>query len=151
MTNKDAAQTLELYRRKAQELDALIRQREAVDSDAEIVQRISELAEMRLEIGRRIDEIGDDDLRRVLYLRYVHGLIWRDIAAEMGIRRETAHRLHRHALKALSVEGARKDGEELRQTQGTLYLTASEARANSEKTAERAVLLPARPDAERRL
>lgn len=104
MTNKDTAQALDMYRQKAQELDKLIKQGEAENDCAGIWRRISALAGMRLEIGRRIDAIGDDDLRRVLYLRYIHGLIWLDIAARMGITYEWAHKLHRRALEALTVE-----------------------------------------------
>ena len=75
---------------------------EKLDLEREIV----ELTEERNRLIAKLDLIGDEDLERLLILRYVRGLKWEQIMSKMGYSETQIHRLHRKALTILDEKMA---------------------------------------------
>lgn len=74
------------------------------DIDAMIRGRTEELVRRRAEIGRMIASVGDDTLRRLLYLRYIEGCTWEAIAVKMHYSYQWVCILHGRALEAIRVD-----------------------------------------------
>lgn len=68
------------------------------EKEAEITKEIDSLADLRLEVVRRIWELNDARHTQVLYLRYVQLKKFRDIAAEMGYSPKYISNLHKLAF-----------------------------------------------------
>ena len=62
---------------------------------------ITKLAEERKALIAKIDLLENDDLSRLLILRYVQETPWDDIAAEMGFCERHIYRLHKAAVEEL--------------------------------------------------
>ena len=62
---------------------------------------ITKLAEERKALIAKIDLLENDDLSRLLILRYVQETPWDDIAAEMDFCERHIYRLHKAAVEEL--------------------------------------------------
>lgn len=66
------------------------------------VERLTKIRR-RISVKRKIDSIEDDDEREVLWLRYIKGLKWEEVAVEMNYSWRRTHDIHSNALKHLSL------------------------------------------------
>ncbi len=81
-----------------------------VDLENRITEDIKRLAELKDEIMRTIDTIGDADLINLLYKRYIHLKPWFKIAGEMNYSEQHIFRLHGKALiKIQNIINKRSD------------------------------------------
>lgn len=72
---------------------------DTVDLEAGLRREIRVLVSKREEIRRTIDSLDDRDERLLLRLRYINGLTWEQIAANMSYTMTQLHRIHDRALK----------------------------------------------------
>ena len=67
-----------------------------------LLEELRELVEKKLdirrEISRKIEEMGDETEGTLLRYRYIMGLKWEDIAVKMGYTWQHTHKLHGRAL-----------------------------------------------------
>ena len=78
----------------------------AICEKIDLEREIAELTEERNRLIAKLDLIGDEDLERLLMLRYVRGLKWEQIMTKMGYSETQIHRLHRKALTILDEKMA---------------------------------------------
>lgn len=71
------------------------------DKETEYIARREELLQMRTEVVETILAVADDKQSQLLYLRYIKGMKWEEIADEMGYYLRHIHRIHGHALPAV--------------------------------------------------
>jgi len=71
----------------------------AMDIERQLEHTLSAAADKRLRIQAAINAVECDELRRVLELRYIDGMIWEDINAQMHIATSTSKRWHNMALE----------------------------------------------------
>lgn len=69
-----------------------------------IADKKREMQEIRLEIEDKITDIDDGIQSRVLYLRYIRFLKWKDICVEIGYSWRQVHRAHSQALKKMNID-----------------------------------------------
>lgn len=62
-----------------------------------------EKVKIRKKIERSIRNLKDEDEQEVLRLRYISGLKWEEVAAEMGYCEKWTHEIHKKALKNLKI------------------------------------------------
>lgn len=62
-----------------------------------------EKVKIRKKIEQSIRNLEDEDEQEVLRLRYISGLKWEEVAAEMGYSWKQTHRFHSAALKNLKM------------------------------------------------
>lgn len=72
---------------------------EITDLEREIAAKLVLIQEERRRICGYIATIDGPELRQVLYLRYVSGLSWREMAAEMGITEGYCRKIHKNFLE----------------------------------------------------
>ena len=75
----------------------------AICKKVDLEREIEELVKERESLIAKIDLLNDDDLSRLLTLRYVQEAPWDDIMAEMGYCHSHIFRLHRTAITQLDV------------------------------------------------
>lgn len=75
----------------------------AICRKIDLEREIAELDEERKSLIAKIDLLEDDDLSRLLVLRYVQEAQWDDIMAEMGYGHTHIFRLHRTAIGKLDT------------------------------------------------
>ena len=73
----------------------------AICRKVDLEMEITKLAEERKALIAKIDLLENDDLSRLLILRYVQETPWDDIAAEMGFCERHIYRLHKTAVEEL--------------------------------------------------
>ena len=73
----------------------------AICKKVDLEQEIEDLTAERNSLIAKIDLLENDDLSRLLILRYAQEAQWEDIAAEMGFCERHTYRLHRSAVDAL--------------------------------------------------
>lgn len=64
----------------------------------ELRELVGEKLDIRREISRKIEEMGNETEGTLLRYRYIMGLKWEDIAVKMGYTWQHIHRLHGRAL-----------------------------------------------------
>lgn len=64
---------------------------------------VDELVELKAQIHRVIEMVGDANERMVLHYRYIEGHAWDDIAKAMNLSSRTVYRIHSSALKKFQV------------------------------------------------
>lgn len=74
-----------------------------IDLEKEIDKKVDKLVDLRREIVSYIDAVDSSAQRRLLQLRYIHGMTWERVAVEMGYERMQVWRLHGKALAALNM------------------------------------------------
>ena len=72
-----------------------------LDLIAECELDIKKLPDTQREIKRLIDTVKRDDLRLILYERYINLKYWEDIAEDNNYHRDTVYKKHGKALKEL--------------------------------------------------
>lgn len=75
----------------------------AICKKVDLEREIEELAKERETLIAKIDLLNDDDLSRLLTLRYVQEAPWDDIMAEMGYCHSHIFRMHRTAINQLDT------------------------------------------------
>jgi len=75
----------------------------AICKKVDLEREIEELAKERESLIAEIDLLNDDDLSRLLTLRYVQEAPWDDIMAEMGYCHSHIFRMHRAAITQLDT------------------------------------------------
>ena len=80
----------------------------AICRKVDLEREIEELDFERKSLIAKIDLLGNDDLSRLLLLRYVQEAPWDDIMAEMGYCHSHIFRMHRTAIAQL--DALLKDG-----------------------------------------
>lgn len=83
--------------------DAVLR---LVDLDAKLAAEIQRYTAAVDEITQAINRVEDERLKTVLYLRYVKGEHWEQIAVAINYAWRQTHRMHRKAILALSEKMA---------------------------------------------
>ena len=73
----------------------------AVCEKIDLEREVADLQAERKELIKKIDEMGDDTLSMLLYLRYVRGFQWETITEKMRYSERSIYRLHRKALELL--------------------------------------------------
>ena len=73
----------------------------AICRKVDLEMEITKLAEERKALIAKIDLLENDDLSRLLILRYVQETPWDDIATEMGFCERHIYRLHKAAVEEL--------------------------------------------------
>lgn len=73
----------------------------AICRKLDLEREIAELDEERKVLIAKIDVLDDDELSRLLVLRYVQEAQWDDIMAEMGYCQSHIFRLHQKAIRLL--------------------------------------------------
>lgn len=73
------------------------------DTEAKLIEAISESIRARAKILDEIDEIEDDNQKQVLYYRYVKHLKWDAIADEMHYTRRRIEQIHGNALQSFRI------------------------------------------------
>lgn len=69
-----------------------------------LMDKINQLAAVRIEIERAIGTVQDDTQRRLLRMRYIKGMIWERIAVEMNYSYRNTTRLHGLALESCNIK-----------------------------------------------
>ena len=72
--------------------------------DSRISARIWNLTMERRQIEKQIDAVEDETLKRLLYLRYIRGLTWEEVAVEMHYTYQWVCALHGRALDAIRID-----------------------------------------------
>lgn len=72
------------------------------DKETEYIARREELLQMRTEVVETILAVADDKQSQLLYLRYIKGMKWEEIADIMGFGERQIYRFHGYGL--LQVE-----------------------------------------------
>ena len=80
-----------------------------IDLRAECNSRVDDYADKKAQVLRRIDAIDDPLLGEVLYLRYVQGLEWEQVAKNVQYSEGHIYRLGNRALQAYTEVSCRKD------------------------------------------
>ena len=75
----------------------------AICQKIDLEREIEELSAERESLIAKIDLLGDDDLSRILLLRYAQEAVWDEIMAEMGYCHSHIFRLHRKAITQLDA------------------------------------------------
>lgn len=73
----------------------------AICRKVDLEMEITKLAEERKALIAKIDLLENDDLSKLLILRYVQETPWDDIAVEMGFCERHIYRLHKAAVEEL--------------------------------------------------
>lgn len=71
-----------------------------------LMDKINQLAAVRIEIERAIGTVQDDTQRRLLRLRYIKGMTWERIAVEMHYGYQWVCKLHGRALLLIEIKQA---------------------------------------------
>ena len=71
----------------------------AIDLERQLQRAMASEQAKRLRIQAAIDAVECVELRRVLELRYIDGMVWEDINAQMHIATSTSKRWHNMALE----------------------------------------------------
>ena len=71
-----------------------------------LMDKINQLAAVRIEIERAIGTVQDDTQRRLLRLRYIKGMTWERIAVEMNYGYQWICKLHGRALLLIEIKQA---------------------------------------------
>lgn len=74
-----------------------------VDEEARIDREISRMAEIEQAVTEKIEAVGDERLRVILYRRYILGEKWEQIAVAMRLDYRWVLRLHGRALQAVQT------------------------------------------------
>lgn len=69
-----------------------------------LIDKINHLVAVRIEIERAISTVQDDTQRRLLRLRYIKGMTWEKIAAEMNYTYQWVCELHGRALNKVEIK-----------------------------------------------
>lgn len=69
-----------------------------------LMDKINQLAAVRIEIERAISTVQDDTQRRLLRLRYIKGMTWEQIAVEMHYTYQWVCELHGRALRKVEIK-----------------------------------------------
>jgi hypothetical protein len=69
-----------------------------------LMDKINQLAAVRIEIERAIGTVQDDTQRRLLRLRYIKGMTLQQIAVEMNYSWRHIYNIHGYALVSCKVE-----------------------------------------------
>lgn len=72
-----------------------------VDLESEILSDINRMIEIKQDVINTIDLIEDEDLKEVLYMRYLEFRTWIDIAYEVGCSYQWIHELHGRGLNKI--------------------------------------------------
>lgn len=75
-----------------------------MEIDRMYTQKRNKLLNHIVYVEQAIDELGDSEYRRIMRMRYIDGMIWRDIAYEIPCGERTAYRYHDHALALLGID-----------------------------------------------
>ena len=70
-----------------------------IDLENELKSDMELIIKKKKELVKRINEIDNPDYRLLLNLRYLNLKTWEQIACDMGVTFQWAHRLHHSALK----------------------------------------------------
>ena len=70
----------------------------------ELKQERLKRAKLRRQIERDISALKNEDEQKVLRLRYIKGLKWEEIAAEMNYSYKWIHKIHGKALKNFKIQ-----------------------------------------------
>ncbi len=84
-----------------QDLSALMARLE--DLRTEIYNKILEAQKIRLDIEETISNIQDGMEQKVLRLKYIEGLKWKDIGTRIGYSNKQAQRIYKKAVKNLKM------------------------------------------------
>lgn len=79
--------------------DAIVKM---VDLQHEICDEVTELVNIKREIGRIINGVESPEYRTVLELRYVSFLKWEEIAVIMGYSMQRVFQIHKEAINAIN-------------------------------------------------
>lgn len=71
-----------------------------------LMDKINQLAAVRIEIERAIGTVQDDTQRRLLRLRYIKGMTWEKISMEMHYGCQWVYKLHGRALLQVEIKQA---------------------------------------------
>lgn len=63
----------------------------------------NEMQKIQLEIEEKIIDVMDGEQSRILYLRYIQFMKWKDICVEMGYSWRQIHNIHSKALNDLKI------------------------------------------------
>ena len=74
-----------------------------MELDEEINKKIDALVDFRKVVESKINTVGDSTLRRILFLRYINGLTWENVAVVMNYGYRQVCRLHGKALSELKM------------------------------------------------
>ena len=74
-----------------------------VDMEKEIADNIDKFIALRVQIGRVINSVPDDNERLVLHMRYLDGFSWERIAEELSAGISTVRRWHSRGLQHLKI------------------------------------------------
>ena len=74
-----------------------------MELDEEINKKIDALVDFRKVVENKINTVGNATLRRILFLRYINGLTWENVAVVMNYGYRQVCRLHGKALSELKM------------------------------------------------
>ena len=74
-----------------------------LEYENELKDAMNELVTLKREIRDVIEQVGNDEYRVLLEMRYLSSKRWEQIAVEMGYSIEHVYHLHREALKKVHV------------------------------------------------
>ena len=74
-----------------------------MELDEEINKKIDALVDFRKVVESKINTVGNSTLRRILFLRYINGLTWENVAVVMNYGYRQVCRLHGKALSELKM------------------------------------------------
>jgi DNA-directed RNA polymerase specialized sigma subunit len=72
-----------------------------IDLSNEINDDIDRLIDLKEQIAGTIDKVDDFRYRLILEMRYIKGMLWKDISRYIGFDRRWVMRLHSRALKEI--------------------------------------------------
>lgn len=72
-----------------------------IDLSNEINDDIDRLIDLKEQIAGTIDKVDDFRYRLILEMRYIKGMLWKDISRDIGFDRRWVMRLHSRALKEI--------------------------------------------------
>jgi len=79
--------------------DSVIR---LIESEDELNQQIKELVDLRREIARVIDAVGNDTYQMILEMRYLCYMSWNEIAENMNYSRRWVLQMHARAVEKVN-------------------------------------------------
>lgn len=79
--------------------DAIVKM---VDLQHEVCDEVTELVNIKREIGRIINGVESPEYRTVLELRYMSFLKWEEIAVIMGYSMQRVFQIHKEAINAIN-------------------------------------------------
>ena len=69
-----------------------------IDRKAELEKQVTELTALMAEIKYKLTLMEDETYKKLLYMRYVEGAEWQDIAAELFFSERWLYKIHPRAL-----------------------------------------------------